>query len=74
MLACDVIEADDAEQRRLEGIPVSRHADALLPGAEVALGVERIATEHGGVGPMRARQDEENGSAPVALAVLVLSS
>ena len=46
MLACDVIEADDAEQRRLEGIPVSRHADALRPGAEVALGVERITTEH----------------------------
>ena len=58
MLACDVIEADDAEQRRLEGIPVFRHADALRPGAEreVALGVERSAREHGGVGPLRARR------------------
>ena len=36
MLACDVFEAEHAEQRRLEGRPVFGHSRAVLSGAQVA--------------------------------------
>ena len=43
-LRCDVNEADEAEQRRLERHPESGHAGAVLAAARLASDGEHLAT------------------------------